>query len=496
MRITTSGILRTSLLGPRSVLALGLTIGLAVPATRAAAQTAAPDPAPAPEPTATTPAAGDSPTGTTPATRPPQAVVDANPLAEQQLEQIRKMVSALPRPFVFDGYVRAGIGANIRGGDADAFQAPGAPSKFRLGNEVETYGELGFTANWVNPEHNEAWFLTKVKLAVVAPRDSTFDTLNAIAIREAYGEAGHVWDAHPETTFWAGQRFYRRRDSHIIDFFFNDTSGYGAGFQDMKIGKDATLSVAYLAGSTETVNGQGSANVGRLLKNAFDIRFSNIPAGPGQLEVYLLPTIGVQGDGTGGTNHSGFAGGLFYFVPMKGGFNEISGQFGYAGSANLSESYDGSIASDGWLFRLVDRGLTQVNDKLSLFWSGVLQFDNRDGDNPAQTSLGNTWVSLGARPVYMLSKYMGVAVEGGVDFVKGQADSSQNEFLGKLTVAGLIRPANDFWARPELRVFLTGAAWNDGAKNVGIVTNQPVGGAPFAGDNAGMTAGVQMESWW
>jgi maltoporin len=93
--------------------------------------------------------------------------------------------------------------------------------------------------------------------------------------------------------------------------------------------------------------------------------------------------------------------------------------------------------------------------------------------------------------VFMLGKYTGVAVEGGVDIVKSQISGSGTEVLGKLTVAGLIRPAADFWARPELRVFVTTAAWNGAVNDAG-----GAGGAAFAGDNAGVTFGVQAESWW
>lgn len=440
-----------------------------------------------------------TPADATPAPAPQPAAVTA-PLTDQQMDQVKKMVSAMPKIFEYDGYLRAGFAINAKGGDADAFQAPGAYSKFRLGNEVETYGEMGLTANWVNPEHNDAWFKTKIKLALVAPRNSTFDDLahgpGDIAVREAYAEAGHIVDSHPEMTFWAGQRFYRRRDSHIIDFFFHDMSGYGAGFQDMKVGEKATLSIAYLGGSVENqtnaMGNQISADLGRLAKNTLDIRVSEIPVGPGSLELWAIPTIALQGNSTQ-NNHSGIGGGLIYFMPMMGGFNEISALGGYNAAANLSSGLDTSIASGGWLFRVVDRGVFQLNPKTSMMISGVLQFDNRDG-NPANTtdsSLGNTWVSLGARPVFMFSKYVGLAVEGGVDIVKNQVSGSGTEVLGKVAVAGVIRPANDFWARPELRVFVTTAAWNQAVNDFG-----GTGGAAFAGDKAGLTTGVQMESWW
>jgi maltoporin len=47
----------------------------------------------------------------------------------------------------------------------------------------------------------------------------------------------------------------------------------------------------------------------------------------------------------------------------------------------------------------------------------------------------------------------------------------------------------DFWSRPELRAFVTTAFWNDSIKGA-------VGGPAYATDTFGLTAGVQMESWW
>lgn len=399
-------------------------------------------------------------------------------------------MSSMPKPFVFDGYIRAGIGVNGKGGDQDAFQAPGAYSKYRLGNEIETYGEVGLTNNWINPEHNDTWFLTHVKLAFVAPRNSTFDTLQAIAVREAYAEAGHVIESHPEASFWAGQRFYRRRDVHIIDFFFNDMSGYGAGFQDLKVGDKATLSVAYLGGSTEDPM-MGGASFGRLAKNMFDIRVSNIPVGTGTVEFMLIPTLARNGASHGGAaQHSGVAGGVFWNVPVMGGFNELSAQLGTGSIANLS-TFVNNNPSDGWLLRVIDRAVIQPSAKLSMMLTGVVQFDNQDGSPSGSTDsgLGNMWYSVGARPVYMFGKYTGIAVEGGVDVVKGQADGAQTGMLGKLAIAPLIRPGGDFWARPEIRAYVTAATWNDAIKG-------QVGGRAYQNDTVGLAAGVQMESWW
>ena len=232
----------------------------------------------------------------TPADAAQPAAVTA-PLTEQQMDQVKKMVAAMPKLFEFDGYLRSGIGFNDKGGAQEAFQAPGAYSKYRLGNETDMYSELGLTTNWVNPDHNDAWFKTKVKIGIqqVHPH-FTFDTLRDapgnIVNREVYVEAGHIVESHPEMTLWAGQRFYRRRDVHIIDFFFNDMSGYGGGFQDMKVGGDSKLSVAFLGGSNENPPMTAGSDVGRLFKGTLDLRLSDIPAGPGKLELWLIPTTG------------------------------------------------------------------------------------------------------------------------------------------------------------------------------------------------------------
>ncbi len=55
--------------------------------------------------------------------------------------------------FESHGYFRSGFGLNSRGGQQVAFEAPGAQAKYRLGNEAETYAELIFVNNWVNPDH-------------------------------------------------------------------------------------------------------------------------------------------------------------------------------------------------------------------------------------------------------------------------------------------------------------------------------------------------------
>jgi maltoporin len=219
----------------------------------------------------------------------------------------------------------------------------------------------------------------------------------------------------------------------------------------------------------------------------------------------VIPTLAANGNLSADTtnNHSGLGGGVFFFMPFMGGFNEVSAEFGYGGAANFSSGIDRGTLSGGWMGRIVERATIQASPKLSMMWSAVAQLDNRNGDLGGNT--GNTWISVGARPVFMTSKYTGIAVEGGFDFVKPESTSPNPDggnglgVLGKLTVAGLVRPAADFWARPELRLYVTAASWNDaikGAGGVGSDGNLAPSANPYANDNFGVTAGVQMESWW
>lgn len=399
---------------------------------------------------------------------------EATPMSgEQIVDFIRQEMSAAPKPFEYHGYLRSGFGTNIKGTDQVTFQAPGAYAKYRLGNETETYGEASLVANWINPSDDGAWFKTVTTIAYITGNTQQFDVVNPIALQEAYAEAGRVIESAPEMTFWAGHRFYRRRDIHINDFFYMDMSGLGGGFQDLEVGP-GKLSVAYFGATDETPTANGL-----FAKNAIDIRLSNIDVGTGEIELWLNPVIG-RGDDLVPNRH-GVAGGVVHTLGgFMGGFNELSVQFGFGGAANFQTYIP--AADNGWMLRVVERATIQTSESMSMMWGGVFQLDNTDGvDSP------NLWISAGARPVFHLSKYTAVAVEGGIDAV--QPDGGDMGILTKLTVAPQLRAGNSFWGRPVLRAFATAAFWNESIQGA-------VGGPAFTDDSFGMTFGVQMESWF
>ena len=116
------------------------------------------------------------------------------------------------KTFEFHGYLRSGYGLNSRGGQQVAFQAPGADAKYRLGNEAETYAELIFVNNLVNPEHDpgKAWIKTEVLVEANTSNSANWANFpNGIGndqfrFREAFVQAGNVFESQPSQSFGPG----------------------------------------------------------------------------------------------------------------------------------------------------------------------------------------------------------------------------------------------------------------------------------------------------
>ncbi len=56
------------------------------------------------------------------------------------------------------------------------------------------------------------------------------------AFREANIRGKNLIDWLPGSTLWAGKRFYQRHDVHMIDFYYWDISGPGAGLENVDLG--------------------------------------------------------------------------------------------------------------------------------------------------------------------------------------------------------------------------------------------------------------------
>ena len=193
---------------------------------------------------------------------PSQPTYDLLHEVDVETKTIKKLQEEA-RSFEFHGYLRSGYGLNSEGGQQVGFQAPGADAKYRLGNEAETYGELIFVNNWLNPERQpgKAWMKTEVMIEVNTTNSDTYSNFpgsignDQFRLRESFVQVGNVFASQPDLTFWAGNRYYRRNHIEINDFYPLDMSGYGGGFEDLNLGF-GKMALAYLGSARPDIIAQ------------------------------------------------------------------------------------------------------------------------------------------------------------------------------------------------------------------------------------------------
>lgn len=129
------------------------------------------------------------------------------------------VMSAQAMAVDFHGYARSGIGWTGSGGEQQCFQATGAQSKYRLGNECETYAELKLGQEVWKEGDKSFYFDTNVAYSVNQQND--WESTDP-AFREANVQGKNLIEWLPGSTIWAGKRFYQRHDVHMIDFYYWD----------------------------------------------------------------------------------------------------------------------------------------------------------------------------------------------------------------------------------------------------------------------------------
>jgi Maltoporin (phage lambda and maltose receptor) len=409
--------------------------------------------------------------------------------ADTRMKNLEEQVKS----FEFHGYLRSGYGLNSRGGQQVAFQAPGADAKYRLGNEAETYAELIFVNNWVNPEHDKdkAWIKTEFMIEANSTNSASFADFpggignDRFRVREAFVQAGNIFESQPHAKFWAGERYYRRYQSHINDFYISDMSGYGAGVEDLdvKVGK---LAVAFLAGARPDITTEN----GNYAKSNIDVRLYDVNAPGGKLSGWFNYSRAKGGTTPSGTvipTSNGFAFGIAHQrLEWKGGYNWFSVQYGKGAASNYSTSIDDPtpFLKDTERFRIAEHLLIQTNDRFAI--QPVFVYQRTRNGNPREG--WNEWTSFGARPQYFFTDHLSLAFEAGLDRTRA-ANGQYEGWLRKFTIAPQIGAGRKFFSRPVLRVFLTYATWSDGLRGF-------VGGIPFQNRTSGFTYGVQTDTWW
>jgi len=415
--------------------------------------------------------------------------------AETKIEKLEEQAKI----FEFHGYFRSGYGLNSEGGQQVAFQAPGADAKFRLGNEAETYAELIFVDNCLNPEHNpdKAWMKAQFMIEANTTNSASYANFpgrignDQFRLREAFVQAGHILESQPDAKFWAGERYYRRQHIEINDFYPLDMSGYGGGIEDVHVGV-GKLAVALLAGTRPDIVTQN----GNYAKSNIDVRLYDMKAPLGRLGFwfdYAHAKGGTTQTGTLIPSAGGVAFGLrFQRLEWHGGYNTFSIQYGKGAASDFATNVEdpNPFLKSSERLLLTEHLLVQPNDRFAVM--PIFIFQRRRDGQPGHGF--NDWASIGVRPEVFFTKYISLAVEGGFDHTEGFLTTQTGNrpfdgWLRKFTIAPQIAAGSKFFSRPVLRLFMTYANWSNGFRGL-------VGGIPFEDRTSGLSYGVQAETWW
>jgi maltoporin len=417
----------------------------------------------------------------------------------------------------FGGYFRAGYGRDDQGGPQVAFQAPGAAAKYRLGNEAENYGELIMGKSWYVPdmfamEASERPDGTptgpvaraQFRISFYNPyTDLGSGSGTEVALPEAWAAIGNVLPSKPDMKFWAGNRFYRRLDIHLNDFFFYNMSGGGGGMEDLDLGF-GKMAVAWIGigsrSSISSVPEPDPVNEAGFSKSSWDLRLYDVPLPFGEGEFGLAWAAADAGLDINSNSVPRTDGLAFNFIHTHTGIftpedlNRFSLQIGSGPAKTFNNSFETFMDANGdvfirpedresWRFRVTENMVIQPWDQFAISPLVLYQYTDY-----ADAGGIEHWFSLGARPVFFFNKYLSLAFEGGVDWTR-DSESGISGHLYKLTLAPQVQLDGTWFSRPSIRAFVTYASWSPEFRG-------NVGGLDYADATEGWTYGIQMEAWW
>ncbi|PJG83277.1 maltoporin [Caviibacterium pharyngocola] len=405
----------------------------------------------------------------------------------------------------FHGYARSGIGWTSGGGEQSAFTVNGGGSKYRLGNESDTYAEFKLGQELYKDGDKSIYFDTNVAYGGTLHNNDW--TATSPALREINVQFKNFADSLPGATLWAGKRFYQRHDVHMNDFYYWDISGPGAGVENIDLG----FGKLSLAVTRDTESGgafsyyydpvtksyksnyddDGSVTKKDVYNDIFDIRLADIKVSEnGRLELGFDYANAHTSDDAKFNDPKASKNG--YMITLEhtqgnffGGFNKFTAQYATDSMTSWNNGHaQGSLSSNkGHMLRLINQGVVQASDKVEVMYA--LIYEKTDLDNKR----GKTWYSAGIRPMYKWTNTMSTLLEVGYDRIKDQYSGKKND-LTKVTLAQQWQAGNSIWARPAIRVFGTYAHWND-KFNQSNRTN-----AGYKAKDGEFIAGVQFEAWW
>lgn len=431
----------------------------------------------------------------------------------------------------YTGYFRVEAAHNSEDGKQSCFKLAGAQAKYRLGNECDNYGELVLN-NVVGKSDDGAVFSTHVMFSVLnnSASDQNLSPGNTAAANTT-GQFGLpqiyiMAEKVPELAggnAWIGRRYYKREDIHIMDFFYWNPSGMGAGIEDLPFGDGLKFSYALIRDDNQVETftsgdtGVGCAATGLngtplgcgSSSTRHDLQVRGLKVNDGGTLEFGLTLVSADSkapdtkSGVGVTVQHRQAG-------LFGGENKLA--FQYMTDSAVANGATGNLQpvvgtqnENLKRVRVVEGLYFQPTPTLGGQVIGVYQNDSSD----VATDINAVrWTSLGGRLAIGLTPHFKLNMDLGFDTAQPKGMSTGN--LMKLSIAPTLAIGPAYYGRPELRLFYTYAKWNDAARtNANALAGTTSCTAPSAAgydpismcgvygkSSNGSVIGFQAETWW
>ena len=366
------------------------------------------------------------------------------------------------------GYLRAGIGWREGGEDQRCYRLPGAPAKYRLGNECELYGEFGGAALYRPDGDAGSQFGAHARLSVLSEPVNDFDRDDAF-FSEAWTSYTPTLGGQQPMRLWLGQRFYKRSDVHINDFYYWTGTGTGLGVEYIDVGF-GQLALAWFEASRFDVRDIEESDYDR-----YDIRVERVRTNPDGRMAVGIDYRDYQGDDPTAVEDGASLTIQHRQMKFLGGFNEAALQVGEGAGRSLTSRSARTADEDDVTWRLVEQVVAKPGPDFAFSIAAFAEF-RPDAD----------WYSIGARPIWHIRGPWAFELEAGVDYIR--PDAGEPRTLAKLTGALALRQGRRFFSRPEVRLFVTAADWDREARAAGLL--------PAKNDTEEVTVGVQVEHFW
>lgn len=440
----------------------------------------------------------------------------------------------------FGGYLRSGAGTGSEGGKEVCFRLPGASVWFRLGNECDTYADLVLRAQL--GEVGGTKFRSVLRWSYGTQGVANWEQ-SSPAFREVYVAAddigaGLAVPALRGASLWAGKRFYKNVDVHMLDYgYWEPNQGVGAGLENVDVGLGkisyAVLRIgdfagygvnARLGGFNPDLLGGGSRSA-----TVHDLRIEDIATNPGGKLMAGLDLVRSNNQ-DGATTYT-----VDTVQPLDLDNNPATPPVNLV--VREPRSFASKPGRNGFGFTLRHRQehplgirgfhdtvLQHAHDAVTLKGAAIVGSSEKRRewllfDHWAMEPQASPWTMsftagvrhaavddralrefwIGARPQYHFNDIWSVAAEAGLQRVRaeGEADARQ---LAKLTLATQFSMGRSLWSRPAIRLYATHARWNAAAAAAGPVAcsgrDCATAVPAYDGKRSGTSYGVQVEAWF